>query len=179
MKADLKEFVLSTPRLTLIACSIPLYEAILRSDQELAQYLGIEVRMGWTEFGDEPSVYSMERVRVNPQEEHWWQYLAVHRAENVLIGAGGYKGAPNRFGSVEIGYEIRPEYRNQGYATEFARGLIDFAFQSEGVKVVQAHTLAQPNASTHVLKKCGMNFVEEMYDTDDGTIWKWKLERGA
>lgn len=177
MKPNLSEFILETPRLYLIACSIPLYEAILRHDQEVAAYLEVEVSPGWTEFGDEPSVYSMERVRVNPAEETWWQYLAVHQSDNKLIGAGGYKGAPNRFGVVEIGYEIRPEYRNQGYATEFALGLIDYAFVNETVKIVQAHTLAEPNASTHVLKKCGMYFVEEMFDPDDGTIWQWRREK--
>lgn len=177
MKSNLSEFILETPRLYLVACSLPLYEAILRHDQELAAYLEIEVSTGWTEFGDEPSVYSMERVRVNPTEEQWWQYLVVHKADNKLIGAGGYKGAPTRFGVVEIGYEIRPEYRNQGYATEFAKGLIDHAFTDETIKIVQAHTLAEPNASTHVLKKCGMDFVEEMFDPDDGTIWQWRVER--
>jgi RimJ/RimL family protein N-acetyltransferase len=96
-----------------------------------------------------------------------------------LIGAGGFKGLPTRYGVVEIGYEIRPDYRNQGYATEFAQGLIDFAFQNEAVKVVQAHTLAEPNASTRVLKKCGMHFVQEMYDADEGTIWQWRVERGV
>lgn len=177
MKSNLSEFIIETPRLCLVACSLPLYEAILRHDQELAAYLGVEVASGWTEFGDEPSVYSMERVRVNPAEELWWQYLAIHKKDDKLIGAGGYKGAPNRYNVVEIGYEIRPEYRNQGYATEFAQGLIAHAFSDETIKVVQAHTLAEPNASTHVLKKCGMNFVEEMYDPDDGTIWQWKVER--
>jgi [ribosomal protein S5]-alanine N-acetyltransferase len=178
MKPNLTELILETPRLYLVACSIPLYEAILRHDRELASYLEVEVTAGWTEFGDEPSVYSMERVRVNPAEEAWWQYLAIHKTDDRLIGAGGYKGGPTRFGVVEIGYEIRPEYRNQGYATEFAQGLIDRAFQFEEVKAVQAHTLAEPNASTHVLKKCGMSFVEEMFDAEDGTIWQWKVERG-
>ena len=177
MKHDLQELILETPRLWLVACSIPLYEAILRHDNEIAKYLGIDVKPGWTEFGDEPSVYSMERVRVNLEEENWWQYLVVHREENLLIGAGGFKGAPNRFGVVEIGYEIMAEYRNQGYATEFAQGLIQYAFSQEAVKIVKAHTLAEANASTHVLKKCGMNFIDELFDTDEGTIWQWRMER--
>ncbi|HPH19643.1 MAG TPA: GNAT family N-acetyltransferase [Haliscomenobacter sp.] len=177
MKDNLTELILETPRMWLVACSIPLYEAILRHDNQIAEYLGIEVKAGWTEFGDEPSVYSMERVRVNPAEEPWWQYLAVHKADNLLIGAGGYKGSPNRFGVVEIGYEIMLDYRNQGYATEFAQHLINFAFSNADIKVVQAHTLAEPNASTHVLKRCGMDFVQEMFDTDDGTIWQWKVHR--
>jgi RimJ/RimL family protein N-acetyltransferase len=177
MKHYLQELILETPRLWLVACSIPLYEAILRHDNEIAKYLDIDVKPGWTEFGDEPSVYSMERVRINLEEENWWQYLVVHREENLLIGAGGFKGAPNRFGVVEIGYEIMPDYRNQGYATEFAQGLIQYAFSQEAVKIVKAHTLAVANASTHVLKKCGMNFIDELFDTDEGTIWQWRMER--
>lgn len=179
MKNDLTELILETPRMWLVSCSIPLYETILRHDREIADYLGIEVRPDWTEFGDEPSVYSMERVRTHPNEEIWWQYLAVHKSENLLIGAGGYKGGPNRFGVVEIGYEIAANYRNQGYATEFAQALIQFAFANETVKIVHAHTRAEPNASTHVLKKCGMQFVQELFDPEDGTIWQWKVSRPA
>jgi RimJ/RimL family protein N-acetyltransferase len=73
----------------------------------------------------------------------------------VLIGPGGYKGRADEEGAVEIGYAIVGKYRGQGLATEAARGLIDHAFSHEHVRRVDAHTLAEPNASVRVLRRPG------------------------
>ena len=43
---------------------------------------------------------------------------------------------------------VAPSYENQGLATEAARGLIEKAFADEHVQMVDAHTLAEWNAST-------------------------------
>jgi hypothetical protein len=43
------------------------------------------------------------------------------------------------------------------------------------VKLVRAHTLRTPNASTKVLKKCGFEFVGEVFEPDDGLVWRWHL----
>lgn len=90
---------------------------------------------------------------------------------------GGFKGKPNQEGVVEIGYEIIPNYRNQGLATEVAQGLIDYAFSYPQVQLVIAHTLAEKNASTKVLEKVGMFYQETINDPEDGMIWRWSLER--
>ncbi len=37
-----------------------------------------------------------------------------------------------------------------------------------------AHTLPENNASAHVLKKCGFDFVGEVVDPEDGRIWRWE-----
>ena len=40
---------------------------------------------------------------------------------------------------------------------------------------MQAHTLAQPSASTHVLERLGFTRTAEINDPDDGPIWHWQL----
>jgi len=42
---------------------------------------------------------------------------------------------------VEIGYNIIPAYEGRGYATEMARRVIDWAFQTPGIQVITAECL--------------------------------------
>jgi ribosomal-protein-alanine N-acetyltransferase len=76
---------------------------------------------------------------------------------------------------VEIAYGIVPEFQGRGYATEVARALVTYAIESGLVRTVRAHTLASPNASTRVLKKCGFTFTGEVIEPDDGLVWRWEL----
>jgi [ribosomal protein S5]-alanine N-acetyltransferase len=44
------------------------------------------------------------------------------------------------------------------------------------VKVVCAHTLAEENASTWVLARCGFRRVAELVDPEEGPLWRWEIE---
>ncbi|MBK7409668.1 MAG: GNAT family N-acetyltransferase [Saprospirales bacterium] len=167
---------IETPRLSLIAATKPILEAALRGDKSLSRILEAKVSHGWTEFGDSIFRFSLEMVKSNPSDVIWWTYLPILKAEKYS-GSCGYKGPPGKAGIVEIGYEIAKTFRNQGLATELAKGLIDFAFSYPEVKSVKAHTLAEINSSGTVLTKCGMKKVEELFDPDDGEIWQWMVSR--
>ena len=174
-----KRFQLDTPRLTLLSCDEAIYLAMLRSNTELSQLLNIEVPEGWSEFGIEPYAWSSVQLQKDPENHSWLTYLVIHQADNKMIGTAGFKGKPDAAGLVEIGYGISPTYRRQGIAGEAARALIDYAFQQKNVSIVQAHTLAEENASVKLLKKIGMQFIQELYDTEDGDIWQWQVKREA
>ncbi len=103
--------------------------------------------------------------------------MTIDHQTKTLLGSCGYKGEPDENGMVEIGYEVAKDFRNQGYATEMAQLLLENAFQDANVKIVEAHTLAQKNASVRVLEKCKFKFVEEYFDEEDGLIWKWERRR--
>lgn len=75
---------------------------------------------------------------------------------------------------VEIAYSIAPEYQGKGYATEAAAALIAIARREPAVQLICAHTLAERNASTRVLEKCGLRKVGEAIE-DDVPIWRWEL----
>jgi RimJ/RimL family protein N-acetyltransferase len=79
-------------------------------------------------------------------------------------------------GEVEKGYGVAPERQGRGHATVAARWLIDTPF-ARGVEVVIAHTLAEFNASTTVLERCGMTKVDELVDPNDGPIWRWEVRQ--
>ena len=63
-----------------------------------------------------------------------------------------------------------------GYATEAAQSLTEYAFSSGKVRVVRAHTLPEPNASTRVLTKCGFRRIGEVIDPEDGLVWRWERD---
>lgn len=169
----------TTLRLTLIPLDVPACEALSTGVDELSRYLNIHIpAVSDSEFGIETTYqYVYDKIKDNPEDSVWWAYLFVANQDHTLVGSGGYKGPPDEQGMVEIGYQIYEPYRGRGFATEAAQGLIDRAFEDSTVKVVQAHTLAEENASVRLLTKCGMIFVRAIDDPDDGPIWQWQLKR--
>lgn len=166
--------IIETKSLRLIQCDIDILKAAIAGNEPLANKLGVTVEDNWTEFGVAALQYSCNKLSAK-DESGWWTYFPIHRQDNKLIGSGGYKGKPTPEGTVEIGYEIAPAYRNRGLATEMTQGLIDHALKNGSVTSVIAHTLGQENPSTNVLRKCGFKKVAEINDPDDGLIWKWEL----
>ena len=90
-----------------------------------------------------------------------------------IIGSCSFKGPPKE-GMVEIAYGVSPEVEGQGYATEAAQALTDFARASKDVRIIRAHTLPTGRASQRVLAKCGYQHVGEVIDPDDGLVWRFE-----
>ena len=117
------------------------------------------------------------QLRAAPEADPWMHGFAVlHRDSSQVIGSAGFKGPPDQEQAVEIAYGIVPGYQGHGYATQAAAALTAFAFASGRVRLVRAHTLPAPNASTRVLTKCGFVRTGEVVDPEDGLVWRW--ERG-
>ena len=168
--------MIETERLKLIPCGKNHCQAILENEQNIAALLGVELAENWLVF-PESVPYILEMLEVNPQFAEWGMYFFVHKTDNKLIGVGGFKGAADETGMVEIGYSIAPEYENRGLATECASAMIKHAFAHEIVGKVDAHTLTEKNASAKVLQKCGMSKIAEKQDAEDGDIWQWRILR--
>ncbi len=169
--------IIETPSLILLPGTEELLTCAIAGDDRLSAQLGFQVAGNWTEFGIGPLEYALHRITEHPKEKGWWTYFPVHKADRLLIGSCGYKGPVTEEGIVEIGYEITPGYRNKGLAIEIANGLIKHAFSFPEVELVQAHTLAEENASVHILKKCDFVKTAEINDPEDGLIWKWQLPK--
>ncbi|MEM7559467.1 MAG: GNAT family N-acetyltransferase [Planctomycetota bacterium] len=91
------------------------------------------------------------------------------------VGQCGFKGPPNQDGEVEIAYMVVPEKQGNGFATEAANALVEYAFSQSSVKCVLAHTLPEENASTRVLTKCQFQKLGEVIDPEDGPVWCWAI----
>jgi len=77
------------------------------------------------------------------------------RATGGLVGSVGVE-RKNPPGRGELGYVVASAWRGRGYATEAARAMVGFAFETLGLSVVTAHAMLHNPASAKVLEKLGM-----------------------
>lgn len=103
-------------------------------------------------------------------------FSARHLQSGAMIGTGMFK-APPADGVVEIAYEVSPVHRGNGYATEIAGALVNYAFSFANVEVVRAHTLPDSGASQRILFKCGFERMGEFNDPEDGLVWRFEARR--
>ena len=166
---------MQTARLTLLPCALAHVEALIAGPQAFEEVFGLRVIDGYLEF-PEALAFTLEQLQAVATPE-WGSHLFIHTIDKALIGLGGYVGAPDANGQVEIGYGVAPAYRGQGYATEAAQSMIDNAFAHTEVQTVIAHTLAEPNASVQVLTKCGLRVIDTIESPEDGKLWRWAISR--
>ncbi len=151
--------------------------ALVEGPERFAECFGLPAAAGLHEFivCDEVSPSWLAQLRKTPTPDVWVHGFAiVHREDRLVIGNIGFKGPPDDDGVVEIAYAIVPAFEGRGYATEAAQAGTAFAFADRRVRLVRAHTLPTPNASTRVLEKCGFARTGEVIDPDDGPVWRWE-----
>jgi RimJ/RimL family protein N-acetyltransferase len=88
---------------------------------------------------------------------------------NALEQCAGFSPAPRPshhwLSTPEFGlfYAITPAFRGQGYATETAQALVDYAFQYLRLKRIVATTTYENAASMGVMRKIGMRIERNPY----------------
>jgi len=94
-------------------------------------------------------------ARQHPEARIWYLPWSITlRKEGTLLGDIGFKG-PVTDNAVEIGYGLDEAYWGQGYATEAAGAMKDYAFSRTGCFYVEAETEPSNAASQRVLEKLG------------------------
>ena len=104
--------------------------------------------------------------------------LAIERiADRKVIGLLTLISRKHRQG--EIGYALGINFRGQGYATEAAAALIEYAFETLGLHRVHATTSSGNPDSFRVMERLGMKQEGRMREATfkDGT-WLDKLVYG-
>jgi RimJ/RimL family protein N-acetyltransferase len=170
-----------TSPLTLLDMTVELLDAAIEDQQRLGRLLDASVAAGWEGFPEALPILrrSCAEGRGGGADGggRWGGLFFLLQAPRVLAGMGGYKGGPSREGIVEIGYAIAPELRGRGLATLATRLMLRRAFADPAITAVDAHTLAQENPSTRVLRKTGFTMIGEVVDPDDGALWHWRAPR--
>ena len=170
---------LDTPRLTLIASTAEQLLALIERPEQFEDVAALTPADGLRGFyvSGDVSPQWLAALRSaggggpNPWHHGFW---VVEKSTGEIVGGAGFKGDPDAEGMVEIAYGIVPSRAGRGYATEAARALIHFAAHDARVRLIRAHTLPEPNASTRVLKKCGFVQIGEVTDPEDGPVWRWE-----
>ena len=163
---------IQTARLQFIPYSLELKKATLTNKTHMEQLLGAYVPPHWPLPDYVEALPFFIRLMENDPLGTIWDGIIVHKADQQVIGDIGFKGGPDEHGMIEIGYSILPEYRGAGYATEMARGLINWVFQNLSIARITAECLDDNIGSVKVLEKIGMQRLPA-----DGRMLKWKVEK--
>lgn len=120
------------------------------------------------------------------QMRHWLQrnldhqnqygyglFSVILKETGELIGDCGLEQMEDQ-GAAELGYDFRSDFWNQGYATEAAMTVRDYAFQV--LKLPRLISLIRVGnlASKRVAEKVGMTLAEE-FTRYDIRYWKYSL----
>ncbi len=144
--------------MTMVAADTELVQADLRDVTLLGTMLDAIVPENWPPdlYDREPMEYALRQL-ADPAEHGWsfWYLLASERGGSEVLGICGFKGRPNAAGSVEIGYSVLSQFRNQGFATEAVERLVTWAFSHQSVVEVCAETLPHLQQSIRVMQKNG------------------------
>ena len=81
-------------------------------------------------------------------------FAVYEKGKNAIIGWCGLDGKAE--GKLHIFYLIDRQYRNRGFATQCAKGLLHYAFQQAGVSFVNGGCDLNNTASFKVMEKIGM-----------------------
>ena len=154
--------------------------ALIEGVPQFEAQIGLRAADGLRDFivSDQVSPVWLAQLRASREADPWIHgFAVVDRDSRSVIGNASFTGPPDEKGAVEIAYGIVPSYEGRGYATQAATALVAFAFGSDRVRLVRAHTLPEANASTRVLAKCGFERVGEVVESEDGPVWRWELTR--
>jgi RimJ/RimL family protein N-acetyltransferase len=148
--------------------------AVLRGEHdEASALLGARVPEGWPRAGDSSIGLAMqlESLRRRPGQLPWRVRIIVLRAEQRVAGTIHLKGPPGVAGSVDLGWEVEPDDRGRGVATEAARAVLHWALAQPRVRRVTARIHDENLASVRVAEHLGMRRTAVRYGTE-GMIWE-------
>ena len=164
------------PQVRLVAATVPLLRALNEDRARFGELIGSPVPDGWPEF-PEAVTFTLEHLQNSPESDSSWSMqFFLDQGTGRLLGSGGY-AAPPHDRTVEIGYEVAPEFRGRGFGAAAARALVERAVASGEVDHVVAHTLPGPNPSTGVLVSLGFEHVADQDDPEVGVVWEWRWTR--
>lgn len=164
--------VFNTERLELI---IPALEQLklLRFDRK-----GFEQEFNCTYQGEPLEgfilEYLEEQIRIITSQPETLMYNAfwflLRKSDRTIIGSLAFKGIPNQYGEIEIGYGLNKVFEHNGYMTEAVKKACEWGVAQNGVSCIIAETDVDGYASQHILKRNGFKrykFGEESW---------WRLE---
>ena len=110
----------------------------------------------------------LQRVLIDPEEAPWLGRAMLFQTDGAYVGGIGFHGKPNELGQVELGYGVEPQFRRQGYASEAAQALIDWARREHGVRRFLLSISPENVASLGVAAKLGFGKIGTQIDEIDG-----------
>ncbi len=130
-------------------------------------------------FNREQTVRWLQRNLDHQNEFGYGLFSILLRETGVLIGDCGLEQMEVEGVRIaELGYDLRSEFWNQGYATEAAVAVRDYAFQVLQLPQLISLIRVGNRASQRVAEKVGMTLAEELTRYEN-RYWKYSLKNEA
>jgi ribosomal-protein-alanine N-acetyltransferase len=141
-------------------------------------------------FGDPKVMDSFKVAPFNREKmEHWMRrnldhqnqygyglFSVILKSEGLLIGDCGLEHMEvDGVQETELGYDFRSDYWNQGYATEAASAVRDYAFKALKLPKLISLIRVGNMSSKRVAEKVGMHYVAEILENGI-PYWKFAME---
>jgi ribosomal-protein-alanine N-acetyltransferase len=171
---------LRTHRLELIPLTADAIDALLAGDRQRLRSLTNSVfplPVAPPPYMSESLPVVRERLRANPAEAPWWNWLIVQQENREAVGSVAFGGKPDSAGAVLVGYAMYPEREGRGFATEAVRAMVDWAFAQPGVQIVRALAPVWNTPAVHVAEKVGMRPVGSYEDDEVGEVLIYETVR--
>jgi ribosomal-protein-alanine N-acetyltransferase len=160
----------SSDRLDLVPMSLELMEALLDGDLQSAQEMvGYRIPADWPQVMESVLQFRIPLARAHPDATPLLLLAMVLRADpEVVVGRLGFHGPVDDDGMLEIGYEVFPAHRRQGFAREAVVAMFRWAQRDPAVLRFRA-SVSPGNAPSRNLVT-GLGFVEvgSQWDDEDG-----------
>lgn len=165
------------PLVSLIATTRALLDAEEQGGARIAAGLGVSPPVDWPPEHNDPETraWMRELLTTHPDEPGYGTWYII--ADQRLVGVCGFKGPPDIWGEVEIGYSVLEAEQRKGFGAEAARMLIAWAFRDLRVQIVMAETLPALTASQAILRRRGFRPVEGYTDPKLGAVLRFEVRR--
>jgi len=160
----------SSERLDLVPMSLELMEALLSGDLESAQKrVGYRIPSDWPQPLESVLRFRIPLARSHPDAVPLLLLAMVLSADpEVVVGRLGFHGPVDDDGMLEIGYEVFPAHRRQGYAREAVVAMLRWAQRDPAVLLFRASVSPENAPSRNLVTGLGFVEVGSQWDDEDG-----------
>lgn len=148
------KIISETPRLiirTFTADDVKLIYDLCK-DPEVVKYLGEEPLTS----KEQAHEVLNRKIIENQYNKYGFGRWAVHLKKNgTFIGWCGLK---NEDGEIDLGYRFKKKFWGKGYATEAAKAVLDYGFETLKLEKIHAKAMEENRASLAVMQNSGMRY---------------------
>jgi ribosomal-protein-alanine N-acetyltransferase len=166
MKTD----AVGSEHLDLPPMTLELMEALQRGDRESTQQMaGYRIPQDWPQGMESVLRFRIAIARAQPETLPLLLRAMVLRADpEVVVGRIGFHGPTDDTGMLEIGYEVFPAHRRQGYAREAVLAMFRWAQRDPAVLRFRATISPENEPSRRLITGLGFTEVGTQWDEEDG-----------
>lgn len=163
---------MATPRLSLR----PMLPTDLDDLHKIFSDLRVMASFNAEPFNREQMTRWLQRNLDHQSQYGYWLYSVILNSNRTLIGDCGLEQMSIDDTDVaELGYDFRSDYWNQGFATEAATAVRDYAFHQLRLPRLISLVRIGNLASRRVAEKIGMQRISEI-TRHDIRYWKFGIE---